>query len=287
MPLIRSIASILIITLGVSAHAQELKDGQSLLPQTLQEVAARVSPGTLLVIGEAHDNAVHSAQHVALLQELRKMGLKVSVGMEFLEYPAQDALDRYLRGELPEAEFLKEAGWGGSNFDYYREQIRFSIGADGWTYALNSPRILSSKIARGGLESLTAEERALLPPQLTRGNDGYFQRFQDAMGGHAPKGDALERYFLAQSLWDDTMAWKALEALGRDPAQVLVIIVGEFHVQYGGGLPDRLRARGAGKVVTVSQLNVEGATPDEVTEATRATGPYGPRADFLWISRFK
>lgn len=286
MPLIRAIASILIILLGFVAHAQELKDGQNLRPQTLQDVADRVAPGTILVLGEAHDNAVHSAQHVALLQELRGRGLKVSVGMEFLEYPAQDALDRYLRGELAEADFLKEAGWGGSNFAYYREQIRFSLGGEGWTYALNSPRVLSSKIARGGLESLSAEEYALLPPQFSRGNDGYFERFQNAMGGHGPKGDALERYFLAQSLWDDTMAWKALKALRRDPAQVLVIIVGEFHVQYGGGLPDRLRARGANAVVTLSQLNVEGASAEEIEEATRPTGVYGPRADFLWISRF-
>lgn len=266
--------------------ASELRDGASLQPARLADIAARVGPGSILVLGENHDNAVHSAQHVELLQALRDRGLKVSVGMEFLEYPAQGALDRHLAGELGEADFLKEAGWGGSNYDYYREQIRFPLRADGWTFALNAPRALSSKIARGGLDALTAEERALLPPQFTRGSDGYFERFREAMGGHAPQGESLERYFLAQSLWDDTMAWRALEALARDPAQVLVIVVGEFHVQYGGGLPDRLRARGAGHVLTLSQLNVNGFTADETAAALRPDGPYGPRADYLWVSSF-
>lgn len=280
-----AIALILTNFLALNAQANDIRDGVTQLPLTITQVAARISPGTILILGEVHDNSVHSSQQVELMRELQKMGLKVSVGMEFLDYPSQNHLDPYLAGTLAEPDFLK-AAWSGSNFDYYREQIRFPLSGEGWTYALNAPRALSSKIAKGGLEALTGEERALLPPQFTRGNDGYLERFKDAMGSHAPKGDALERYFLAQSLWDDTMAWKALEALSRDPAQVLVIIVGEFHVQYGGGLPDRLKARGAGKVVTLSQLNVQGYSPEDVELATSATGPYGPRADFLWISRF-
>lgn len=268
------------------AAPRGLIDGRYGLSLSLKDVASRVSPGSIVVLGENHDNDVHSAQQLEFLRALRAMGLKVSVGMEFLEYPAQSALDAYLKDEITEDEFLRAAQWGGSDYAHYREQIRFPLSAEGWTYALNAPRSVTAKVARGGLESLSAADRALLPPNFTRGNDDYFARFREIMGGHGPSDEAVERYFLAQSVWDDTMAWKALKALDADPSQVLVIIVGEFHVQYGGGLPDRLRARGAGKVLTLSQMNVQGLTPVEVDEAISATGPYGPRADFLWVSEF-
>jgi uncharacterized iron-regulated protein len=283
------LVGVLFATLCACAHGPRsptLQDGHSLQGMSLQQVAARVSPGSILVLGENHDNAVHSAQHLELLHELRKMGLKVSVGMEFLSYPVQSGLDAFLKSEISETEFLKAAGWGGANFDYYRAQILFPRQSGGWTYALNSPQGLSSKIAKGGLEALDSNDRMLLPPQFTRGRAEYFERFKATMGGHLPSKEKLEHYFLAQSLWDDTMAWQALQALQRDPAQVLVIIVGEFHVQYGGGLPDRLIARGARKVLTLSQMNIKNLTANEVAAETSPVGVYGPRADFLWISNF-
>jgi uncharacterized iron-regulated protein len=72
------------------------------------------------------------------------------------------------------------------------------------------------------------------------------------------------------------MAWRALQHLDENPEDILVIIVGDFHVSYGGGLPDRLRARGAADVVTISQV----LEKDEV----KVHPKYGARADFVWVS---
>jgi uncharacterized iron-regulated protein len=94
----------------------------------------------------------------------------------------------------------------------------------------------------------------------------------------------MVNYFAAQSIWDDTMAWRAVEFLKLHPEQTLFIIVGEFHVQYGGGLPDRLRARGLKNVISLSLVNVDGMSADEEKVATEPTAD-GPRADFIWISR--
>lgn len=267
------------------AHASEsLRRGGDLSPVTLEQALAMVGPGDVVVIGEEHGNAVCRSQQMRILQTLRSRGLRVSVGMEFLDYPSQGWTDQYRAGLLSEAEFLANVQWGkGFPFDLYRDQILFPREAEGAsTLALNAPRSLTSQVARGGLDSLSPEQKALLPPGLTRGNDRYFERFKNAIG-HLPHPDAAERYFWAQSIWDETMAWRSLEFMGAHGDQVLVIVVGEFHVQYGGGLPDRLRARGAGgRVWSVSQINLTGLSEAEKSAALNPHPVDGARADFLW-----
>lgn len=290
-PLAMSSLLLLLVISGLNtACAQgliksEILDGQTLQPSSLSELVARVQPGTVVVVGEEHGKAVHSSQQVQLLQALAGRGLKVNVGMEFLEYPFQASVDSYLLGQINEADFLAAVHWNGFGYQFYREQILFPRTQGGVTVALNAPRQLSGKIAKQGLASLTADEAALLPPHLSRGNDGYYSRFKEVMGNHVSPA-ALENYFMAQSLWDDTMAWKTSEAMLRDPAQVFVIIVGEFHAQYGGGLPDRLKAWGIQQVMTVVQMNTHDFTAAEIQEAITSTGPYGPRGDYLWVSDF-
>ena len=92
-------------------------------------------------------------------------------------------------------------------------------------------------------------------------------------GGHVPDSK-LDNYFQAQSTWDETMAWQSLEFMKNHIDQVFVIIVGEFHVQYGGGLPASLNRRiqlmGLAdkiNVKTISQITTEGLTTDQITES--------------------
>jgi uncharacterized iron-regulated protein len=69
------------------------------------------------------------------------------------------------------------------------------------------------------------------------------------------------------------------------PDQVLVIIVGEFHVQYGGGTPDRLKARWPeARIMTLSQVWTEGMSPEEIQAELQPSSQEGPRADYIWLS---
>jgi uncharacterized iron-regulated protein len=82
------------------------------------------------------------------------------------------------------------------------------------------------------------------------------------------------------------MAWQAVQFSQQHPEQVLVIVVGEFHVQYGGGLPYRIVSRWPqAKIVTLSQIWGEGYTDEDVAEALKPSETEGPRADFIWVSR--
>lgn len=250
---------------------------------SLAYVAEAVPRGGILVIGENHGLGVHRDQHVAILRQLRSAGHKVSVGLEFINYPFQPFVDLWRKGGMTEEAFLRKIEWGGTPFEFYRPQALFPDLSEGSkTLALNAPRALTSKIAKEGLESLTVEERRLLPPDFQLGRDSYRRRFE-ALMPHLPEGPAKERYFAAQSAWDDTMAWTALKFMRDNPGQTLVIIVGDFHVQYGGGLPDRLRARSNLPVRTLSQLDSSGLLPEELETEIRPSETDGARADWIWV----
>lgn len=275
------------VLMSACAHAQSegILRGSDHVPVTLQESVASVTPGSIVVIGENHGFVQHRDQQVAVLQALRAQGLKVSVGLEFFTYTQQNFVDSYRAGTLSEPEFLKAIQWGSPSYDYYRAQALFPNLAEGaQTLALNAPRSVTSAAAKKGLEGLSADEKSLLPPNFALGRDSYKRRFLSMMP-HLPTPEAGERYFAAQSIWDDTMAWRAADFIKSHPDQVLVIVVGEFHVQYGGGLPDRLRVRLPNTpIVTFSQINTLGMEEDEIAVEIQPSIQDGPRADYLWLA---
>lgn len=261
-----------------------LHRGADLSPLTLEEIAREVPPGGILILGENHGVGLHRDQHLQVLQALRQAGHRVSVGLEFFPLASQTQVDQWRAGRLAEADFLRQIGWGSLSFDFYRGQALFpDLASGGKTLGLNASRDLTGRVAKVGLEGLTPEETAQLPPGFQLGRASYRERFLEYMGaGHLPSPEVGERYFAAQSIWDDTMAWAAADFLKRAPAQTLVIVVGEFHVQYGGGLPDRLRARTPAPVFTLSQVDLKDLSPEEAREAVAPSVKYGPRADFVW-----
>lgn len=245
-------------------------------PSSLEVMVESIPNGAVLVIGEVHGQAPVQDQQMQILQALRDRGLKVHVAMEFFNWPFQELVNQYRLGNLSEPDFLQQIGWGkGFSFDYYRSQALWPRSSQGeQCLAINAPSSLTRKVSRMGLASLTDEDKALLPPQFQLGNQSYFERFKLAIGHGTP--EQMENYFAAQSIWDDTMAFRAVQTPASDA--VTVIIVGEFHVQYGGGLPDRLRQRTNRPVVTLSQVDSSqepsGYLPDH---------KYGPRADYIWM----
>ena len=186
----------------------QIYEGQSLQPATLHQITEAVKPGSVLILGEIHGLAAHQSQHIQVLNQLRAQGLKISVGLEFLNYPDQAAVDQFVRGQITEAQFLEKVAWQqGFQFGFYKKQLLFPRTDQGeFSIALNLPRAISSKISKMGIESLTADELAVLPPNFQVGRDSYRQRFAAAAGAHCP---SLDRCFMAQSSWDDTMAWTA------------------------------------------------------------------------------
>jgi uncharacterized iron-regulated protein len=285
---------VLVGLFGAGVHAVPvvklgLYDGKTLQPTSLDLALDQVQPGTVVFLGEMHGLSPIRDQHVNVLNELRaRHSTVISVGMEFFNYDQQEILNGFSAGEISESDFLKQVNWQGFSFDFYREQVLFPQFARGeMIVGLNISRTITSQIARGGLESLTPEQQSSMPPNFSVGRSSYRERFFAAMGMHPTP--QLENYFVAQSTWDDTMAWRAVEFVKAHPEHIFVIIVGEFHVQFGGGFPDRFRARLVEEnlnpaIISFSQIYTEGMTNDDIWSELQPTLTEGPRADYIWLS---
>lgn len=278
--------------LSCSTLNAQIYDGAQLNKVELNQVIASVSSGTVLVIGEMHGQSKIRDQHLSILSGLRSAGLTVSVGMEFFNYTDQEFVQNYRAGILSEDQFKQTVKWSGFDFSIYKSQLLFpqsSLGEYG--VGLNIPRSVTQVISKKGLEGLSADQLKLMPPDFTLGTSSYRERFYALMSdGHIPQ-DKLPNYFVAQSTWDETMAWQTVQFMKQHPDHVFVIIVGEFHVQYGGGLPNRILARLSQEnlgdkiqVKTISQVWTDGMTSDDIQNEITPSPQYGPRADFIFLT---
>lgn len=274
---------VLLTSTSCSTWAQ-LYDGRSLVPAVLTDMTLQVQPGSIVILGENHGLAVHRDQHLQVLQQLRAQGLKVSVGLEFINYTDQLSVDLYRSGELNDEQFLSAIKWAGFGFEFYKPQLIFPDVQNGeYSLGLNLSRTITSKISKNGLASLDEADRALLPPNFDLGRDSYKERFMAAAGSHCK---VPENCFAAQSAWDDTMAWTAVNFLKAHPEQVLVIVVGEFHAQFGGGLADRIRKRWPeAQIKTLSQIWAEGMSEEDIQKELQPSAVDGPRGDYIWVSK--
>jgi len=273
---------------GLSA---QIYQGDTQKQTDLPQLVDQVKPGTVLIVGEVHGLKPVHDQHIELLNSLRAKGLKVSVGMEFFNYTDQVFIDQYRTGEIDETAFLKIINWGsGFDFNFYKEELLFAKKEFGeFGLGINLNRDVTKVISKQGVDALSEDQKKLLPPNFTIGRDSYRQRFFKAMGHPVPLA-SLENYFVAQSAWDDTMAWQIVEFQKQHPDQIFVVIVGEFHVQYGGGLPNRLRERlNLEKlpvdILTVSQVYTEGMSDQDIQGSLKPLVNEGPRANFIWLSK--
>ncbi len=272
--------------LNASPVKNTIYTGEQNAEISLDEMINSLPDKGVIVFGEIHNLNTHHEKHLLFLKRLHELKAKrIHVALEFLSYPDQKFVDDYLKGELSDQDFQTATGFG-SDFPSYKPKILFPLTTGGQSFAINAPRSLSRQLARVGLEGLSEEEEKLLPPDFTLGNEEYYARFLEVMtgGSHPLPPAALERYFQAQSLWDDTMAWKVSEWQSKYPNDLIVIIVGDFHASYESGLPERLRARGVNDITTISQVQFFGLNTQQRTELLSPNGPYGVRADYIWTS---
>lgn len=286
---LKYILSLLVMVSGSAAcasvqHVDALYDPTGSIEIKIEDALKDVGAGSVVIVSEQHGNQKHyENQKIALKELARKSSCTLSVGLEFLTYTDQKAIDDYFDGRMTEADFLTAIKWSGNPFSDYRDQALAPKVSGGRLIGINSPRSLTGQIAKAGLVSLSPADQNLLPPGLQMGRASYRERFEVVMGGHI-KPDQVQRYFEAQSVWDDTMAWQAESFLKAHPDHCLAIVVGDFHAQYGGGLPDRLKARGVKSVTVISQVEARDLTGSELDDEVLPSPKYGARGDAIWVT---
>jgi uncharacterized iron-regulated protein len=222
-----------------------------------------------------------------VLQELARAGRTVLVGLEMYPYPEQRFLDAWVDGRLTEEAFLQESRWyenWGYNWLYYRDLFLFAREHKLRMVALNAPRDVVTAVRKKGFKDLTPEEAAHIPTDIDTSSPEHRTLFKSffAEGGdsmHSGLDEAQwDAMIAAQSTWDATMAFQAVQALGGPGRQdaVLVVLVGSGHVVYGLGIQRQAARHFQGKIATVVPINVRDGEGREVKTVQASY------ADFVW-----
>lgn len=221
-----------------------------------------------LYVAEEHADPAHHAVQLEVVRFLAGRGVPIAIGVEWLPADRQDAVDRFTSGEIGETAFLREVDWAhtwGHDYGQYRPIFDLARERAIPVLALNAAPGLAREVARHGPEGLSPEHRAKLPP-LDSANPEHRAFFDEMMsraagahggdphGGGAHGGLDMDRLYLAQLVWDETMSKNAAEWLGSEVGRgrTLVVLAGRGHVLRGLGVPARVaRATGLPYVVVV------------------------------------
>jgi uncharacterized iron-regulated protein len=249
---------------------------------TLGQIMDTLLERQVIFVGEKHDRHAHHLNQLEIIRHLHAAGADVAVGMEMFHQPYQPAVDAYLAGDIDERAFLATSRYYHEwRYDYglYKPIVDFLKENNIPLLALNIPGDISRQVARKGLESLDAGQRAGLPSELDFSDPAYRDELKAVFGQHGPQTgiEAFDYFFQAQILWDESMAARAARFLETHPGHRLVILAGNGHVRFGHGIPQRLfRRTGASYTIIVQDEGLHKGIADHVLLTTDVKGSPAP-----------
>lgn len=260
----------------IALAVDQIRDTARDVDVSSDEVAAALADASIVLVGESHTSAESHRVQAAVIAALQRAGRKVTIGLEMFPADAPTApFDRWLRGGLDEATFLRESGWydyWGYPWGYYRDVFLLARQHRMPIRGVNAPRAIVSMVGRRGLNGIGGMERGQLAPTIDTTNEEHRQLFVAYVGGGSGTHgagmppDVLQRMVEAQCTWDATMAFHATELLKEnpDPKAVVVVLVGSGHVAYNLGIARQARAYTDKRVATVMPIATSPTTPEQV-----------------------
>jgi uncharacterized iron-regulated protein len=258
----------------------KILDGREKTLVSEEALIERLLGAKVVYVGEKHHSPHDHAVQLRIVHLLRERDPSIGIGLEMVKRPFQGGLDRYLGGQIHEEQLLTEVEWEerwGYSFFLYRPIFRYAKEHGIPIYALNAPDEITEKVARGGLDSLDSTERESLP-DLDLENTAYEAVVREAFAGHHDGSMSFENFYIAQVIWDETMAYEVARILRTDGGpKRLVVLAGGGHVEDGHGIPVRAAKRGAAPHATILPLLLknDGPTIDEALA--------DPGGDFVWL----
>ncbi len=217
--------------------------------KTLSNAIEAAASKKIVYVGEYHDRFSNHAVELRVIRELFGKNKKLAIGMEMFQRPFQQFLDEYIAGTIDEREFLKKSEYFKRwVFDYnlYKPILDFARQEKIPVIALNMRREITDKVAAGGLDSLTEEERKEIPARMDFSDLDYRERLKSVFEQHeAQEGlkTNFDFFFQVQILWDETMAQSVDEYLKKNPYRQMIVLAGSGHLMYGAGIPTRAHRR--------------------------------------------
>jgi uncharacterized iron-regulated protein len=263
-------------------HAIDRVAADGPAPSSEAELTRAIGGARAIYAGESHDDPHHHAMERELYQRVLAVEPRTALGLEMLPAEAQPALDDWSAGKIDEDTLLDRVGWEkawGYPFRWYRPLLEAARAHGQRVIALNAPHSLAKAVAHKGLDGLTPDEKRALP-EIVPGPPEHRAQLSEAFAGHGDPGDphaakdpqALERFYLAQLVWDETMAQNVARALAAPgAARKIFVVTGEGHAKRWA-VPLRAERRGI-----KPSLIVLPRYRDELAGSKKLP------ADFLWV----
>ena len=204
-------------------------------PVSFDELIADLKDSRMIYIGETHTLKSHHDIQLKIIRELYGKNPNLTVGMEMFDRTYQPLLDKWSGGSLDRKTFIGKSHWYANwkyDFELYSDIFEFLRENRIRLIGLNIPFHIPAKIATGGIESLSDDEKKHLPENIDISDVAHREYVENIFRLHRIKGrDDFGNFYMAQCVWDDIMAETANNNL-KDG--VMVVIAGNGHVlRYG------------------------------------------------------
>lgn len=270
---------IIIVLLNMSLFANrnyKIYDTKDEKVINLSEMSDILSEYDVVFFGEFHDDSlVHNIQK-EYLDIIYEYNYNITVSLEMFERDVQKDLDKYLKGEINEEEFLKNSRPWKDYEKFYKPLVSLALENGAPVLAANIPRKYASMFAKGGMTAiskLSDEEKEYIAKEMILKDDEYKTNFFTTMLGSKEKIDSLSPneentlwlYYGAQLIKDETMAESILNHYKEYPENQIIHFNGDFHSKSYLGTVDKLLSRNPDiKVAVISPYYSENAEiPDE------------------------
>jgi len=166
---------------------------------TFDELMADLSGVQVIYVGEQHTNRAHHDIQLRIIKAAYTMHPDVIVGMEMFDQSYQNILNQWSSDELDEETFLKKTHWYANwkyNYEYYKNILEFIQQENIRLVGLNVPNHIPRKIAVGGIDSLSAEDKKYVAETIDTSNDAHRVYLEEVYKQHSVHGlDNFEFFY--------------------------------------------------------------------------------------------
>ena len=224
---------------------------------TLEALLERATQAGIVLLGESHDSHEHHRWQLQVITALHSRHPELVIALEMFPRRVQPTLDRWVAGEIDEAEFLRASEWRQVwSFDpaLYLPIFHFARMNRIPLVAVNVDRSLVQAVSEKGYAAIPATEREGVSepaPAIEAYEDMLLTSWRDHLPPDKQQDAALSRqdaefrrFVESQLVWDRAMAQGIAEAARQRPGAVVIGLMGSGHVIHGWGVSHQLQQMG-------------------------------------------
>ena len=225
-----------------------------------------------VLLGEHHANTAHHEWQLKIIQHLYEKEKNMVIGLEMLPRASQKALDDWVAGKLNKDQFVQQSGWleyWSFNVNDYMPILDYARRHKIPLIALNVSHELLQGIKQVGWQAIPESHREGVGDPAKPPRD-YVKKLAKSFARHSTADQPLDKqaflHFLQQQLtWDRAMAEALSQSAKTSNKQLIVGLMGSWHVIDKQGVPHQLNDLGHNNVTTLvpwsEHIDCESVTP--------------------------